>query len=141
MCVRTISDERRNFSVSVKIYWLKRRIFSVPLVGEIKFEIYNSVLLYRFRRMDEILYRTDKILRLCENIFTKKENFVHSSESIPQKTITNFKFNFAHQQKTVIVPMNGQHSAFQWIYFHINKEFRPFIIRISKIDYNRLLFH
>ncbi len=92
MVVGIISDERRNFSVSVKIYWLKREFFPFigndiniqgihmfsiyicfPSVSEIKLEITNGVLWYRFQR-------TNKILRLCENIFTKKENFVRSSE-------------------------------------------------------------
>ncbi len=48
---------RRNFSILVKIYWLKRRIFSIPLVGEIKLQIYNSVLWYQFQRTDKILRR------------------------------------------------------------------------------------
>ncbi len=84
MVVGIISDEGRNFSISIKIYRLKRWIFSVHgkwyrhstytyvfCWSAIKLEIANGVLCYRFQR-------TDEILRLCENIFTKKESFVRS---------------------------------------------------------------
>ncbi len=108
MFVGIISDEWRNFSVSVRIYWLKRRILSIHgkwyqhstymcSIGRWKLNsCANGVLWYRFRRMDTIL-------RLYEHLFTEKENFVRLPESIPRNTICNFKFNFADQHKTLCV--------------------------------------